>query len=134
MPLVVADPMLLDQVLSNVIGNAVQHAGPGARQSRCRRHVGEARPCWSVTDDGPGIAPDVLPRIFDKFGKPLTQVRDGSGNRSRPCNREGDCGCSRWNRLGYKPGFPRRRNPHRDQVAAYRRMRHDQCNARSCGG
>ena len=78
MPLVVADPMLLDQVLSNVIGNAVQHAGPGANITLSATRSG-SEAVLSVTDNGPGIAPDVLPRIFDKFGKALTQVRDGSG-------------------------------------------------------
>jgi two-component system, OmpR family, sensor histidine kinase KdpD len=32
-----------------------------------------------VTDDGPGIAPDVLPRIFDKFVKAPDGTKGGQG-------------------------------------------------------
>jgi two-component system sensor histidine kinase KdpD len=66
LPFISADPNLLDQVLTNVVGNAIQHAGSGERTALEARREG-SMVVLSVTDDGPGIAPDVLPRIFEKF-------------------------------------------------------------------
>ena len=56
------------QVVSNLIGNAVQFAPHGGHVVvRARLGPEEAR--LEVQDDGPGIAPDDLPRVFDRFWK-----------------------------------------------------------------
>jgi two-component system sensor histidine kinase KdpD len=68
LPFVSADPNLLDQVLANVVGNAIQHAGSGERIALEARREGSMA-VLSVTDNGPGIAPEVLPRIFEKFAR-----------------------------------------------------------------
>ncbi|WP_052003178.1 DUF4118 domain-containing protein [Microvirga sp. BSC39] len=68
LPFIFADPNLLDQVLANVVGNAIQHAGPGARIVLDARRENEMA-VLSVTDDGPGIAPAGLPHIFEKFAR-----------------------------------------------------------------
>ena len=65
-PRVVADRDHLKQVLLNLVLNAVQAAGPGGRVTI------EAQPARDgvsivVADTGPGIAADVLPRIFDPY-------------------------------------------------------------------
>lgn len=67
-PLVRADPTLLDQALGNLVGNAVRYAGPEARIALSARRE-NGRVVIAVTDDGPGILPDVLPHIFEKFAR-----------------------------------------------------------------
>ncbi len=65
-PLVHADAILIEQAMSNIIGNAVAHTSPGARVA-VTAEIGEFDIHLIVTDDGPGIGPDLLPRVFDKF-------------------------------------------------------------------
>ncbi|MBF9235155.1 sensor histidine kinase [Microvirga alba] len=75
MPYISADQTLLDQALTNVVGNAMRYAGPDAVIAlEARFKEGEAS--IAITDDGPGIAPDVLPHMFEKFmrGKNPTSV------------------------------------------------------------
>lgn len=81
LPFILADPNLLDQVLTNLVGNAIQHAGADARITlEAKREAGMV--VLSVTDDGPGIAPDVLPHIFGKFvrvPRPGGDAGEGTG-------------------------------------------------------
>ncbi len=61
-----ADRRALEQVLGNLIENAVKYADEGARISvRAERDGALAR--LSVEDSGPGIAPEHLPRLFERF-------------------------------------------------------------------
>jgi two-component system sensor histidine kinase HydH len=66
MPCIVADRDHLKQVLLNLVLNAVQAAG---RRGRVTVEAQPARDGVSivVADTGAGIAPDVLPRIFDPY-------------------------------------------------------------------
>lgn len=66
LPLVRADAALIEQALGNVVGNAIVHT-PEATHIALTADVGAKEVALSVTDDGPGIAPDMLPRVFDKF-------------------------------------------------------------------
>lgn len=64
--LVWCDPRLIDQVLVNLLDNAVRHCPPGGR-IRVSLAVREAA-CWIVVhDDGPGIPPGQEQAIFGKF-------------------------------------------------------------------
>src|SRR5690606_14520384 len=59
-----ADADRLGQVLADVLANAVRYASARVRVDV--REVGdEVR--VTVTDDGPGIAPEDLDRVFDRF-------------------------------------------------------------------
>jgi PAS domain S-box-containing protein len=59
------DPSRVRQVVANLISNAVKFTASGEVAVRARRdgdHVS-----ITVSDTGPGMAPDVLDRLFDKF-------------------------------------------------------------------
>jgi two-component system sensor histidine kinase KdpD len=76
LPLVRADATLIEQVIGNVIGNAIIHTPPETRVL-VDALVGPQEIALRVTDDGPGIPPQALPQIFDKFVKADTTQADG---------------------------------------------------------
>ncbi|SDX54743.1 two-component system, OmpR family, sensor kinase [Amycolatopsis xylanica] len=60
-----ADPVRLRQVLDNLLTNAAVHTPPGTPVTVT---VGlEDGIVLRISDEGPGIAPENLPRIFDRF-------------------------------------------------------------------
>ena len=76
LPLVRADATLAEQAIGNVIGNAIVHTPPETRVL-VDALVGAQEIALRVTDDGPGIPPQALPQIFDKFVKADTTQADG---------------------------------------------------------
>ena len=65
-PIALADPVLLERALGNVLENAIKYAPPHSRvQVRGTRSGAEV--CLSVADEGVGIASDDLPHVFDSF-------------------------------------------------------------------
>ena len=64
--LALADPDRLLQVVSNLVVNAVQHAGAQARLTITTRRTG-AEVVIEVADTGPGIPAAHLPHLFDRF-------------------------------------------------------------------
>ena len=74
--LVIADPDRLAQVTANLIENALRFA---RSEVRVTVRPAAGRPELWVADDGPGIAPDDLPQVFDRLfaagprpGRPIT--------------------------------------------------------------
>jgi signal transduction histidine kinase len=63
--LVSADPTAFRQVLSNLVENAVRYTHNGSVTLRTR--LGEAGVWVDVRDTGVGIAPEHVPRIFERF-------------------------------------------------------------------
>ncbi|MER7464306.1 ATP-binding protein [Streptomyces sp. NPDC097981] len=64
------DPRRFDVVLANLVGNALRHGGGSVRVSaRGERRADGDLLVVEVADDGPGIDPEVLPHIFDRFYK-----------------------------------------------------------------
>lgn len=80
-PTVWADPDRLEQVLINLISNAVRHTPAGGQVSVESAVEGEHL-CLSVRDTGVGIAPENLPHLFERFwraDKSRSRVSGGSG-------------------------------------------------------
>jgi signal transduction histidine kinase len=70
-----ADPQRLRQVIENLVTNAIRHSPKGAPVeidlgSEKRDEDGGGEREWAIvtiTDQRPGIAPDLLPRLFTRF-------------------------------------------------------------------
>ncbi len=78
LPRAAADPALLEQVLVNLLDNAVKYSPPGGFISVSGRSAGD-RVALSVADEGIGIAPGDLPYVFDSFYRARRQDRVGPG-------------------------------------------------------
>jgi two-component system, OmpR family, sensor histidine kinase KdpD len=66
LPMVTVDVVLFEQVLFNLLDNAAKYAPRGSAIALRARVAGE-HVVVEVEDEGPGIPPDELERIFDKF-------------------------------------------------------------------
>jgi signal transduction histidine kinase len=65
-PPIWADPGRFEQVLTNLIENAAKYSGPGA-PIRIVVDNADGGALITVEDHGAGIAPEDLPRLFDRF-------------------------------------------------------------------
>jgi signal transduction histidine kinase len=64
----------LHRLVLNLLENALRHTDPGtAVEASVERHDGEV--VLAVEDDGPGIAPEIADKVFDRFFR-------GAGDRS----------------------------------------------------
>lgn len=72
------DPVRIREVLGNLVANAIRYTPSGGAISVLAR-CGEDSADFSVADTGPGIAPDQLPRIFDRFTKSADSGGSGLG-------------------------------------------------------
>ncbi|MCQ8278327.1 HAMP domain-containing histidine kinase [Acetobacteraceae bacterium KSS8] len=86
LPPVAADADQLSQVLTNFLDNAVKYAGRPDRPATIVLSVEPARAgidpqadgvVLAVTDDGPGIAPQHVPRLTERFYR----IEDGPGGK-----------------------------------------------------
>jgi len=84
LPLVVGDPDRLGQVFGNLVDNAIKHSAgaPGGGRVALRAEQQDRMVVCSVTDNGPGIPADDLPRVFERFyqvDKSRARGRSGAG-------------------------------------------------------
>lgn len=77
-PLLSAPPSELRSVFDNLIDNAVRHAREGGVVD-VRLHMVDGEPVVDVLDDGPGIPPEELDRVFDRFFRVAGAPAGGSG-------------------------------------------------------
>jgi signal transduction histidine kinase len=73
------DAIRLTQALGNLVENALKYAGPGGwvRVDVAPAQLGKYE--LAVTDSGPGIPPDVLPRVFDRYFRVEGRASGGPG-------------------------------------------------------
>jgi signal transduction histidine kinase len=71
-----ADKQRLEQVVSNLLGNAIRHTPPGGIVA-AGVHAVDGVVQVEVRDTGSGIAPDDLPRVFERFFR--GKASDGAG-------------------------------------------------------
>ncbi len=69
-------PQALGLIASNLITNAIEHGGSGAEVEVRTVQRGD-RIGWSVSDNGPGIEPEALPHLFERFYR-ADKARTGS--------------------------------------------------------
>jgi signal transduction histidine kinase len=65
-PAVLADPLRLEQVVINLLENAAKYSDEGTPIRILIEPTGRGA-ALSVEDHGPGIAPEELPRLFDRY-------------------------------------------------------------------
>ena len=77
---VFGDPDRLEQVIDNLVANALRHTPPGGTIEL--RAGGGNNEAWiSITDSGSGIAAEHLPHIFDRFYKvDVSRVAGSAGS------------------------------------------------------
>ena len=76
--LVAANPLMLRELLSNLIDNALRYT-PAGGSVTVRVRVDANRPILEVDDTGPGIAPAERTRVFERFYRILGSGAAGSG-------------------------------------------------------
>jgi signal transduction histidine kinase len=81
LPMIQADPRSMEEVLTNLVSNAINYSPDGGTVTVSALSHGEYLEV-RVTDTGIGIAQEEIPRIFDKFYRvkhPETRKVVGSG-------------------------------------------------------
>ena len=68
-PPVAADPQRLEQVLFNLVVNAIKYNESGGSVTVACAEPAPGKVRISVADDGPGIPPEMLPRLFTPYDR-----------------------------------------------------------------
>lgn len=76
-PVILADEIRLEQVFTNLIGNAIKYTPGGEILISGQARGSEVIVC--VRDEGPGIAPEDIPHIFDRFYRAPDMARQTKG-------------------------------------------------------
>lgn len=76
-PVVLADETRIQQVLTNLVGNAIKYSQNG--EIRISGEVRSDMVIVCVGDHGPGIAPEDIPHVFDRFYRAPDMARHTKG-------------------------------------------------------
>lgn len=77
-PIVLADETRISQVISNLLSNAIKYSPEGG-EIRITGQVCPDQVIVCVSDQGPGIAPDEIPHVFDRFYRSSRASRTTKG-------------------------------------------------------
>ena len=72
------DPVRLDQVIGNLLSNAVRHGPPGKPVRLSARRENNLA-IVEVADEGEGIPPEFVPRLFERLARGASAKGDGLG-------------------------------------------------------
>jgi two-component system sensor histidine kinase KdpD len=78
LPPVLVDEVFIGQAMANLLDNAAKYAGPTAPIVVSAQGGGDGMVRLTVEDGGPGVPPNTLPRLFEKFYR---VPRQGEGSR-----------------------------------------------------
>jgi signal transduction histidine kinase len=67
-PRVLADPVKLSWVVSNLVGNAMRYTPSGGSITIASTHDGEVVR-FGVSDTGPGVAPEIRDHLFERYAQ-----------------------------------------------------------------
>jgi sigma-B regulation protein RsbU (phosphoserine phosphatase) len=73
------DPNRLSQLTSNLVGNAYQHSMPGS-PIQVETSVGDDTAMLRITNAGPPIPPDQMPRLFEPLRRGRSVKSTGTGS------------------------------------------------------
>ncbi|HXQ35364.1 MAG TPA: ATP-binding protein, partial [Anaerolineales bacterium] len=76
-PIILADETRIEQVITNLVSNALKYAATGTIKISGTIHSEQVIIC--VTDEGPGIEAKDLPHIFDRFYRSTKAARHTKG-------------------------------------------------------
>ncbi len=79
LPEVLADPLRLDEVVNNLVSNAVKHSPNGGTVTLKIARPDSDHLRASIIDEGPGVPAAVQGRIFERFFRAPGQDADGVG-------------------------------------------------------
>ena len=77
-PQVRGDTLLLEELVNNLLDNALRYAGPQAHVT-VRVDADGPDALITIEDDGPGVPPQELPRLTERFHRPPGSAPGGSG-------------------------------------------------------
>jgi two-component system phosphate regulon sensor histidine kinase PhoR len=78
LPRIQADRAMMEHVLDNLVDNAIKY-GDSGRALMVRGEAREGRVVIELADDGDGIEPDEVERVFEKFYRGRTAKQRGTG-------------------------------------------------------
>lgn len=72
------DTRRVEQIVINLLANAHKYAGDGATITASARRERRGT-CLEIRDDGPGLPPEAIPRLFDRYYRGPASEGQGSG-------------------------------------------------------
>jgi len=80
LPAIVSDRLAIEQILGNIVENAIKYMAPGRRgRIEIRGRIENQRAIFEIADNGRGVDPRDHERIFDLFRRAGVQDQPGEG-------------------------------------------------------